>query len=296
MGRNVLAAAIFAALNLTPTVGLSHELVAAGAARGAGQIDSEHLFGFTEGTDIGHKGDRELELEAEDRSGKRGGRYNVLGFTAEGKFSLTDDFRIAPGFSLVRHDISGVPGFLDRSATEFEGAHLEMKYRVLDRARGPFGLTLAATPRVSRVDEASGALTTEYGADFLVSADKEVVPGTLFAAANLRYGPSAVREGGVWMHESELEVSGALAVRMPPRLFVGGEVRYRVAYEGLALNRFAGEGVFIGPTLYARLSERAWIAGAWSAQIAGHARREPGSLDLTNFERHEFKVRFGHEF
>jgi hypothetical protein len=296
MCRSIWAAAVFALLNLAPTVGLSHELAAAGAAGSAGQIDSEHLFGFTEGTDIGHKGDRELELEAEDRNGKRGGRYNVLGFTAEGKFSLTDDVRIAPGFSLVRHDISGVPGFFDRSSSAFDGAHLEMKYRVLDRARAPFGLTLAAIPRMSWVDEASGAPATEYGAGFLISVDKEVLPGTLFAAANIRYGLSAARESGVWTHESELEISGALVVRMDPRFFVGGEIRYRVAYEGLALNRLAGEGVFIGPTLYARLSERAWIAGAWSAQIAGHARGEPGSLDLKNFERHEFKVRFGHEF
>lgn len=35
---------------------------------------------------------------------------------------------------------------------------------------------------------------------------------------------------------------------------------------------------------------------AWDAQVWGRATTAPGALDLTNFERHQAKVRFGLEF
>ena len=51
-----------------------------------------------------------------------------------------------------------------------------------------------------------------------------------------------------------------------------------------------------GPSVYARLGERAWISALWNAQIAGRAKNDPRSLDLTNFERHLVKVRLGIQF
>ena len=39
-------------------------------------------------------------------------------------------------------------------------------------------------------------------------------------------------------------------------------------------------------SLYANLSERSWVAAAWSIQVAGRSVDDPGWLDLTNFERH----------
>ena len=45
-----------------------------------------------------------------------------------------------------------------------------------------------------------------------------------------------------------------------------------------------------------RLSGRAWIAAAWSAQVAGHATATVGSLDLVNFERQQARVLFGVNF
>ena len=75
-----------------------------------------------------------------------------------------------------------------------------------------------------------------------------------------------------------------------------GEVRYERAYDGLALNRFAGEAWFAGPALYLRLTDTAWMSALWNAQFAGHAAGDPRSLDLTNFERHLVKVRVGIQF
>jgi hypothetical protein len=52
-------------------------------------------------------------------------------------------------------------------------------------------------------------------------------------------------------------------------------------------------GLFIGPTIYFKLSERAWIAAAFSAQVAGQATAVAGSLDLVNFERRQARLQFG---
>ena len=70
----------------------------------------------------------------------------------------------------------------------------------------------------------------------------------------------------------------------------------RRAYQGVALDHLAGQALFFGPTLYARLSKRQWVIAAWSPQVAGRAASVPGSLDLTHFERHQAKVQFGLEF
>src|SRR5262245_63116700 len=41
----------------------------------ANEVDTEHMFGFITGTDIGQVGDKELESETTGRLGKRTGSY-----------------------------------------------------------------------------------------------------------------------------------------------------------------------------------------------------------------------------
>ena len=54
--------------------------------------------------------------------------------------------------------------------------------------------------------------------------------------------------------------------------------------------------MFVGPTLYAKLSEHLAVSAAYSAQVAGHAVRVPGRLDLDNFSRHQAKLKIIYEF
>jgi hypothetical protein len=128
--------------------------------------------------------------------------------------------------------------------------------------------------------------------------DRELITGRLLGAFNLAYatGASRIHATGIWEHDSTLAMSGALSGKVVEGVFVGGEVRYERAYEGMGLDRLAGYGVFIGPSLYARLSDKAWLSAVWNAQVAGRAKDDPGSLDLTNFERHLVKVRLGIQF
>ena len=253
------------------------------------------MFGFTEGSDIGKAGDKELEVEGGGRLGKRNGAYSAVGGGVEGKFTITDYFRVSPGLHLAHFNISDVLGIQDRRSVAYEAVTLEMKFRLLDRAAGPFGLTLGVAPQFGFVDEKSGARAEVYGVDVLIAADKEIVPDKLFGAANLRYEPasSRVSGSGEWERGSGIAASGALATQIHPGIFVGGEIQYQRSFGGLGVNAFTGHAVFLGPTCYARLSEQVWFAAAWSFQVAGSAADETGQLDLTNFERQEFKVRVG---
>ena len=79
-------------------------------------------------------------------------------------------------------------------------------------------------------------------------------------------------------------------------MFLGAEVRYFRAYEGLTLQHFRGEAVFVGPTLFAKLSEKLGITAAFSTQVAGHAVGVPGRLDLDNFSHYQARLKIFYEF
>ena len=101
---------------------------------------------------------------------------------------------------------------------------------------------------------------------------------------------------GIWSQESTVGVATALMVRLQPGVFLGAEARYLRRYDGLDLDVLAGQAFFFGPTLYVKLSERAWVAAAWSAQIAGRSATTTDTLDLANFERHQVRFLFGFNF
>jgi hypothetical protein len=101
---------------------------------------------------------------------------------------------------------------------------------------------------------------------------------------------------GTWSPESTAGVALGVMAQVRSGLFVGGEARYLRRYEGLGLDTLAGRGFFVGPTIYFKVSERAWITAAWSVQVAGQAATSAGSLDLVNFERHQARLLFGVNF
>jgi len=261
-------------------------------------LDSEHLFGVTEGSDIGNSGERELELEAGGRFGKRSGAYSVFSQTAALKLNLTDSFRVSPVLGVDHHRIRSVPDLGDRNASAFGEFAFEMKYRALDRRTAPVGLTFAAIPNWRPIDDTSGARVTSFGASFAAMADRELIVNRLFAALNVSFdtGASRLHATRVWQHTSGLGASGALSLRLGERVFAGTEVRFESAFGGMALDRFAGHAWFAGPSLYMRIADNAWISVVWNAQVSGHAAGDARALDLVNFERHLVKGRLGIAF
>ncbi len=262
------------------------------------KIDTEHLFGFVTGTDIGEVGDREIEIETSGRLRKRTGSYNALSQAFALEYTPVENFRLELAAAGAYYGISGVTGLDDLRRLGFQGVSLEMRYRLLDRQRSGLGLTLLAAPHWGRIDEISGQKVNQYGAGFAVLIDKELVRDRVVAAFNLLYEPEVTRSRvtGTWSQEATLGLAGALMAQLQSGVFLGGEARYLRAYESLGFDRFAGDALFLGPTTFYRLSERWRMTASWSTQIAGKAVGDPGYLDLANFSRHQFRLRVGYQF
>ena len=235
----------------------------------ANELDSEHIFGFTEGSDIGEKGEKEAEVEPLMRFGKRTGSYFATSTAFLYKYSLTDDFRVAPVFSLSSHSISGVTDLDDRHSFDFEGTGAEIRYRLLNREKAPFGALF----------------------------DKELIHDRLFGALNFGYEPAwtKVKATDESERSSALSMSGALSTVVRPGVVVGMELRYARDYDGIGLNTFVGDALFLGPSIMIKVSDKAFVSAAWNTQVAGHASGESGSLNLTDFERNQIRLRFGVE-
>jgi hypothetical protein len=129
----------------------------------------------------------------------------------------------------------------------------------------------------SRVDDVSGEPVDRYGVDLALVANKELVPNRIVAAFNLICLPEIARSRvtGIWSRQATIGVATALMAQIGPDLFVGTEARYLRSYDGLGLDGFAGHGFFVGPTIYAKLSERSWILLAWNVQVAGRSADDP---------------------
>jgi hypothetical protein len=264
----------------------------------AGEIDTEHLFGFTIGTDIGEVGEKEIEGQTTGRFGKRDGSYTGLSQMLSAEFTPMQNLRLEFNATGIYHDIAGVTGLADRRQGGWQGLSFDLRYRLLDRERAPFGLVIDAEPHWGRIDETTGEPVDQYGVDLSIAIDKELIPNRVVAAFNLLYGPEVMRSRvtGISSQEATLGFSTALMAQVRPGIFVGGEARYLRRYEGLSLDTFAGHALFLGPTVFAKLSEHAWIAAAWSMQVAGRSADDLGWLDLTNFERHQARLLFGFTF
>jgi len=281
-------------------------LVAAGPAHGAagkradktGEVDTEHMFGFTEGSDIGDAGEKELEADSTGRFGKLGGSYNTVATALEAKYSFSDRFRLSAVATVGYYDVTGVNAIDDRRQAALQSVSFDARFRLFDREHAPFGLTLSVEPHRGFADEMSAEPADQYGAEFRVLADRELIPGRLFAALNVSYEPeqTRLRASGETLRESMLGIGAALAMQVMPNVFIGAEARNLRHYDGLGLNGFAGQAFYIGPTFYATFGERYFVSAAWNIQVWGAVAGSSGALDLDNFERHHVKLRVGARF
>ena len=261
-------------------------------------IDTEHMFGFMIGTDVGNVGEREFQSQTTGRFSRSGGSYRAINQELELEFVPVDNFRIEIGSAFAAHDINGIAGFEDRSQLAWQGVSLDLRYKFLDRGTAPFGLTFALENHVSRIDESTAAAVRNYGTELTLAFDRELVPNFVVAALNLTYQPEWTRFLGTAVAEQESTIGASLGVmaQLRPGLFVGGEARYLRKYEGIGLEEFMGEALFVGPTAYFQLSERSRLTATWSLQAWGRSARSSSALDLVDFERHQARLVFGVNF
>ena len=264
----------------------------------AEDIDTEHLFGFVIGTDVGNLGEREFQSQTTGRFSKAGGRYRAIDQELELEFVPTNNFRIEVGGSFASYDINGVPGFEDRNQLDWQGASLDLRYKLFDRKAAPVGLTFALETHADRFDDITAAPARQYGTELTLALDRELIPNRVVAAFNLLYEPEWTHPFGTGLTEQQSTAGGAVAVmaQIRPGFLIGGEARYLRQYDGIGLDDFAGQALFAGPTAYWQLSERSRLTVAWSAQVWGRPAASSAALDLVNFERHQARVIFGVNF
>jgi len=239
-----------------------------------------------------------LETDSTGRFGRLGGSHNNVATALEAKYSLSDRFRLSAVATVAYYDISGVSGIDDRRQGALQSVSFDARYRLFDRGRAPFGLTLSVEPHWGFADDVSGAPAQQQRAVFRVLADRELIAGRLFGAVNIGYEPELTRLHGSaeTFRESTLGLGAALAMQVMPNIFVGAEARDLRHYDGLGLNTFAGQALYIGPTLYATFGQGYFLSAEWSVQVWGAVAASSGALDLVNFERHQAKLRLGVSF
>lgn len=270
-------------------------LPACAAAEG---FDTEHIFGFMIGTDVGSVGEREFQTETTGRFGRNGGMYRAVGQEFELEFVPFRNFRVEVGSTFASHLISGVPGLEDQRRLSWQGASIDLRYRFLDRETAPFGLTFATEFHGHRVDETTAESVRSFGTEFRLAFDRELVADRIIAAFNLLYEPEWTRVVGSNVMERDSTVGAALGIlaRVRPGFLLGGEARYLRKYEGIGLEELAGQALFVGPTAYFQLSKRSRLTASYSVQAWGRQAGSVASLDPVNFDRHQARLVFGINF
>ena len=261
-------------------------------------IDTEHIFAFMIGTDVGKVGEREFQSQTTGRFCQERRHLSRLDQELELEFVPLRNFRIEVGGDFAAHDISGVPDLDDRRQFALQGVSLDLRYRFLDRDSAPFGLTFAVENHADRIDETSAAGVRIYGTEFTLAFDRELIPNFVIAALNLIYQPEWTRFVATGAAEQKSTIGAAFGVmaQVRPGILLGGEARYFRKYEGIGLDEFAGQALFVGPTAYFQLSERSRLTASWSMQAWGRPAGSNAALDLVNFERHQARLVFGVNF
>lgn len=284
-------------LLLALALSVASSLPATSLAR-ASEVPSTDLFGFSEGTDIAAPGEISAALFFEGAWGGRPTGFREFGPTLGLTIGVLDNLEISPSLSFAHARAFDEEADAFRSRTGVTSLATAFKLRLLDRETSPFGLAIVAEPSLSFFDPGAAVTGRGWGATFSLLADAELVEDRVFGALNLSYDLGRFRPRGFdedgerlpWESASELGISGALSFRTVGDLFIGAELGYARAYEGLGLRSFAGEAVFLGPTLYVPLAENVELAAAYSGQVWGRAVGSPGRLDLDSFARHRAKV------
>jgi len=252
-------------------------------------VDTEHIFGFTEGSDIGEKGEKEVDHSSYIFAGKPGHFVAILNET-DFRYGIDNGLRASFNVLTDYHGSYNSPGIPDRTVFAFSGLSSEIDWMLLEREKAPFGLTLAFIPQWRRVDDTSGVRQESYGFPIQLLADVALSPNKWFVASNLVYSPDFAHTDGNWTVSQPVEISTATSYGFFPNIFLGGEIRH------LTQNQhgfFSEHALFVGPSIYFKLGENTNLKLAWSAQIPDET---TGRLDLVDYQRHQIRLQFATGF
>ena len=257
------------------------------------EVDTEHIFGFAEGSDIGKKGEREIENVNIGSFGKAAGAYNNVDTEVSFRYGVTDRLRLSIGTLTDYYAIESVPTFTNRTATTFSGVIGEARYNLVNDAMQSYGLSLSFNPAYRQFDPTSGAQENNYAFPLTLLFNKTLIPDKFYAAVNLVYTPAFFTiPGGAsgTEHDNGFAAIAAATFAVSKTIFVGAEIRQEVLVQSTAPTAHA---LFLGPTLFYRFSPTFNAKVTYEAQVP-----DPGSrsLDLQTYTRHQVELQFAYNF
>jgi hypothetical protein len=283
---------------------------------GTPSVPGGDIFGFTDPADIGDPCSWALASENSGRASRRDGSYFALTSKTEVAYTYSNNVAFAfavfntytrwSNVTVARDTLAGegTGVFLNRyDKLSFDGLSGEVSVRLVTRAPGqPVAVTFSTEPRWSYVDFVTGYRADGYAAEFKLFIDVALTE-RLFAAVNLNYALGTQKfdiPNAMWERGSATNVSAALTAQIHASekqtiegVFVGIEGRFRSVFDGLLLDRFAGNVFNFGPTFAVAFAGDRMLNVAWSPQLAGRVSpATPGGLNLTHFDRQEFRVKF----
>ncbi|WP_245296429.1 hypothetical protein [Methylorubrum extorquens] len=165
-------------------------------------VDTEHLFGFTEGADAGEKGEQEVVIDTVTRVSKRRdgpgpSTYRVLDTRFAYQFNPIDKLSIEfSAFGTLRRQ-RNIVDLDDKSYGTFDGVSMEVKYQFLKGTKKqPLGLALEVRPRFTRILPVEGNGANIFDLESLLQLDVQVVPDKLWYGSNISFEPAAGRQRG----------------------------------------------------------------------------------------------------
>lgn len=268
---------------------------------------AEPDFGYVYTAQIAEPGETELTLWATDRRGKGEGHYDAQDYRIELERGISTGFQASLYANFASHHVHGLGGEFEPMHRDFafKGMEAEFKYQLLNPERHEFGLAFYVEPGWSRIQTVTGKKGRELEVELKAIVQKEFLNDRLVWAANVTLEPEWEREHeeiipGVARHSSEkelgLELASGIAYRLAARWSLGFEGRYHSVYpdwmHGLHRENYA---VYAGPTIHYAAGE--WsVTATWLPQLFGTPKWRGSSLELSDHEARELRLKVSREF
>jgi hypothetical protein len=281
----------------------AHRAAGGAPAKRHGRSNSEVantwlIFGFTDGSDVGEKGERTLFYDSFVRATARG--FAAWDSAAGIGYSPTDRavvaFAATPSFE---HNAEQVitPSGTNWMHSRGLGAVASLKYQLFRREEAPVGFAVQISPYWQHVE--SGPISHDtFGSEFRLLFDRVLAPSQWFAALNLAYSPyrEAYSDGSA-LRTTAFEISAAVSRQVTVNFFLGTEIRHLSKHRGLFFNEEAGHAVYAGPTAFILLGEQGYFGIAWAARIAQDVSTGAAQLGhFDGFDRHQLRLKAGISF
>ena len=262
------------------------------------ELETKYIFGnFTVGSSTGIEGERAFEPNTTADFGKRSGHYGASETELEYEYTPSQYVQLEFAPTVSAYNIHGVPGLDDANMAAVNGFSAELRSVLIDRGPSPFAVTMSLEPEFRSRDETSGVKVVNYELEAKLEADTELIKNRLFLGFNLLYEPETTRADlGIWQNEATVGASAALAYQIVPNVVIGADLWYLRHYDGMAFGAFTGDAVYLGPTLFWKISSKVLMSAAWETQVAGREVGVTPALDLTDFSRQRARLLVEFEF